>query len=77
MESRLAKLEASISYIEKNLTETRSDTRDVRDRTIRLEEKVNHLPSKGFIVSSLMTVLALLTALIVFQQHIRTLFSVQ
>jgi len=72
MDGRIAKLEANVENIGKSLTETRSDTRDIRDRTIRLEEKVAQLPTKGFIVSVVLTSLAVIAALIVFQDKIRT-----
>ena len=77
MDARLAKLEANVSFIEKSLGETRTDVRDIRDRTIRLEEKVNHLPSKGFIVTVVATVFALLTAAIIFQDKLSVLIARQ
>jgi chromosome segregation ATPase len=40
-----------------------------------LTERVNHLPSKGFIVSATLSSLAIVTALILFQDHLKTIFS--
>ena|GEM_PF-764037 len=40
-----------------------------------LTERVNHLPSKGFIVSATLSSLAVITALIVFQDHIKAIFA--
>jgi hypothetical protein len=68
-------MEATVCFMEKSLNETRTDVRDIRDRTIRLEEKVNHLPSKGFIVSAVLTSSAVFTALILFQDKIAKLIG--
>jgi hypothetical protein len=46
----VAKLQSDGEYIKRDLGEVRNDTKDVRDRLTRLEERVAHLPSKGFIV---------------------------
>ena len=61
MEPRIARLEASLAHIERDVGELkldvrefRADMRDVRERLVRLEEKVTHLPGKGFIVSALL-----------------------
>jgi outer membrane murein-binding lipoprotein Lpp len=40
-----------------------------------LKERVNHLPSKGFIVSATLSTLAVMTALILFQDHIKALVA--
>lgn len=42
-------METHRGYIERDLNETRSDMRDVRDRLARLEVKVGDLPSKVWI----------------------------
>jgi hypothetical protein len=46
----VAKLQSDGEYIKRDLGEVRNDTKDVRERLTRLEERVAHLPSKGFIV---------------------------
>ena len=78
MEPRIARLEASVDHIERDIAELkldvrefRSDMRDVRERQIRLEEKVAHLPGKGFIVTSLLLSLGVITALLAFQGQIQ------
>ncbi|MEC5292094.1 hypothetical protein VSX64_15250 [Aurantimonas sp. C2-6-R+9] len=71
MEPRVAKLEASVAHIERDVTELRTDMRDVRDRLSRIETRVDHLPSKGFVVSSVILTLAILTAVITFQDRIQ------
>ncbi len=42
----------------------------------RLEERVAHLPGKGFIVSALMTTIGLMTAVIVLADKIKVLVGV-
>jgi hypothetical protein len=46
----IAKLQGDGEYIKRDLGEVRGDIRDARDRLTRLEERVTHLPGKGFIV---------------------------
>ncbi|MGV0876934.1 hypothetical protein V6767_07285 [Martelella sp. FLE1502] len=75
MEGRVAKLEANVENIDRSLTETRKDARDIRDRVIRIEEKINHLASKGFIVTAVISAMALLGAWITFQDKIQNLLS--
>lgn len=77
MEARVARLEANVEHIQRDVSdlrqdsrELRNDMRDVRERLVRLEEKVSHLPGKGFIVSALLATLAVVTGLIVFQSRI-------
>lgn len=71
MEPRLARLEAHMEHAQSDLTGLKGDVRDIRDRLARLEEKVSHLPGKGFIVGSTVTTLALITALIAFQEQVQ------
>jgi hypothetical protein len=51
MLTEIAKLQSDGEYIKRDLGETRSDMKDIRDRMARLEVRVDHLPSKGFIVT--------------------------
>ena len=78
MEPRVARLEASVSHIERDIGELKADVRefradiwDVRDRLARLEEKVFHLPSKGFIVASVLVALAVIAAMTAYQNQIQ------
>ena len=73
MEPRIAKLEASFSHMERDVAELRTDMRDVRDRLTRIETRVDHLPTKGFIVTSVVVTLAVMTALITFQDRVQRL----
>ena len=73
MESRVAKLEALTDVVRTDVGALKADVRDVRDRVIRLEEKVNHLPSKGFIVTATTAPLALLAAIVLLQGKLQSL----
>ena len=75
MEARVAKLEAGVEHLGRDVGELRTDMRDVRDRLSRLEERVSHLPDKGFIVTSLLVTLAVLAGLITFQDNVRALVA--
>jgi hypothetical protein len=46
----VAKVQSDVEYLQRDLAETRTDMRDIRDRMTRLEVRVDHLPSKEFIV---------------------------
>jgi hypothetical protein len=50
MLTEIAKLQSDGEYTKRDLGEMRTDMRDVRDRLARLEERIGHLPGKGFIV---------------------------
>lgn len=70
METRLARLEASFEHSASDLKEARGDLKDIRDRMVKLEERVSHLPGKGFIVSVVMTVFALFAMYSQFHEQI-------
>jgi hypothetical protein len=48
--AELGKLQSDVAYIKRDVLELRTDSRDIRDRLARLEERVAHLPGKGFVV---------------------------
>lgn len=75
MEARVAKLETTIGYIERDVSEMRSDMKDVRDRLGRLETNVSHLPSKGFIWTAVLLALAVVGALTALQGQIQALLG--
>ena len=60
----IAKLQSDGEHTKATLGEVRTDMRDVRDRLIKLEVRVDHLPSKGFIVVVVTTALVILGGLI-------------
>ena len=78
MEARVARLEADVSHIAGDVSdlkadfrEFRSDLRDTRERLIKVEEKIAHLPGKGFIVTTIVLALAVITGLLAFQSRIQ------
>lgn len=82
MEARVAKLEASVDHIQKDIAEIKSDVREFRtsigalnSTSATLTERVSHLPTKGFIVTCLVTSLGVVAALIVFQTSIQALLK--
>lgn len=78
MEARVARLEADVSYIAGDVSdlkadfrEFRTDLRDTGERSIKVEETIAHLPGKGFIVSTIIVALAVITGLLAFQSRIQ------
>jgi hypothetical protein len=69
MEERVAKLEAHLEHMRQDL----SALRPVPERLRALEVRVDHLPSKGFIVTASALTISLLTAAIVFADKLRML----
>lgn len=55
----IAKLQSDREHDRSDLNELRSDMREMRDRMARLEVRVDHLPSKGFIVGVVVTALVI------------------
>jgi hypothetical protein len=60
----IAKLQSDGEYNRRDLGEVRTDMRDMRDRMARLEVRVDHLPSKGFIVGATILALAVVGGLL-------------
>jgi hypothetical protein len=60
----VAKLQSDGDHLKRDLTETRTDMKDIRDRMVRLEVRVDHLPSKGFIVGVLVIALTIIGGLL-------------
>lgn len=61
--------------VEKRLDKLDTNTSKLTVDLAVLTERVGHLPTKGFIVSALLTVLAVLAALNIFGPNIRTMFG--
>ena len=72
MESRIARLEASTAHMERDVGELRFDMKSVLERLTRLEERVGHLPGKGYIDARIIVLLAAVAALVTFQQQIQS-----
>lgn len=80
---RLARIETANEFMREDLRELRVDVRDVRERVIRLDERmirlewtVSTLPTKGWALATLSSMLlfmfGLMTALVAFQGQIQT-----
>lgn len=84
MEARVARLESDVEHIKSDIGEMKQSLRTVQDGVselriafARIDERVAHLPSKGFIVGCVLTTLAFLAAITVFQDNIRKAFNPQ
>ncbi len=67
IEDRLEKVEAKLEKVDDRL-------RGVETGVATLSERVAHLPSKGFIVRALLASLAIIAALITFQDQVQGFF---
>ncbi len=75
MEPRVAKLEASVEHIAADVVAMRSDVANARERLAALEVKVDHLPSKGFIVTVVASALAIVAGLIGYTEQLQSFFA--
>lgn len=75
MEPRIARLEAHTDHLLKGTEELKADMRNVRDRLAAIEVRVDHLPSKGFIVTVVLAALAVIGAMIGFQESLQSLLG--
>jgi hypothetical protein len=78
MEARVARLESDVGHIKSDVADIKSSLRELSTNTsglqvnfARLDERVRHLPSKGFIVTAVTAALALVGAIVVFQGNIQ------
>ncbi|MBB5663226.1 hypothetical protein GGE68_001402 [Rhizobium leguminosarum] len=76
LEARLAKLESDVGYVKRDVGELRSDMRDTRDRTVKIEALVGHLPSKAFVFGAYGVVGALIVAITLFQTRIQDFIGI-
>src|SRR5262249_55705942 len=74
-ESRLTALEVQVEHISHDVCSLKGDTKDVRERAIRIEERVSHLPSFLQMVSMLAALLALIAALTLYQDNLKRAFG--
>jgi hypothetical protein len=77
MEAAVERIESDVRHFQEGdvVSETRGDVKDMRDRLARLEVNVQHLPSKGFIVSIVLAASALLAAATLFQSKLLVLLG--
>ena len=64
LHTEVAKIQVDGDYTKKVLGELRADVRELRDRMTKLEVRVEHLPSKGFIVLVVTTSLVIAGGLV-------------
>jgi outer membrane murein-binding lipoprotein Lpp len=76
MLTEVAKLQSDGEYLKRDLNETRSDMKDMRDRMARLEVRVDHLPSKGFIVTAIAIGVAILSGVATVAPKIQSLLGI-
>ncbi len=74
--TEVAKLQNDGEYTKRDLGEMRTDMRDVRDRLSRLEERVAHLPGKGFIVLVVTTSLFIVGGLLTIAPKLQSMIGV-
>ena len=72
----IAKLQSASEYTNRDVAELRLDVRDVRDRLARLEERVAHLPGKGFIIVVVTTTLLIMGGLITIAPKLQALLQI-
>ncbi|MBP1806487.1 hypothetical protein [Rubellimicrobium aerolatum] len=75
METRLAVVEVKLAAVETRLEAIDTRMRAVEASLATLTERVAHLPSKGFIVTSTMTTLAVVAAFGLFADRLRALLG--
>jgi hypothetical protein len=76
MDGWQASVEARLGEIKTDVRELRTGVGSLNVTAATLTERMGHLPSKGFIVSSLIAALAIITALIAFQGQIQAFFKI-
>ncbi|WP_299830710.1 hypothetical protein [uncultured Roseobacter sp.] len=77
MEARVAKLEAAFDYMRGDVSDLKGDMKNVRDRMRAVEVKIDHLPSKGFIVWVVIAALTAIAAMIGYAADIQALLANQ
>ena len=75
MEERIAKMEATVDQIDRNVSRMAPDLANVRERMATIEERVSHLPSKGYIVTATTISLVLVAALFTFLDNVGSIFA--
>ena len=75
LQIELAKIQVDGDYTKKFLAELQTHATEMRDRMAKLEVKVDHLPSKGFIVAVVTSALVIFGAVITIAPHLQGFFS--
>jgi hypothetical protein len=69
----IAKIQLDGEYTKKSLSGLEGDMRDLRERMTRLEVRVDHLPTKGFIVAAVIATLTIVGALVTIAPKLQSL----
>jgi len=77
MDAAVVRIEANVGHLQGDVSETRSDVKEMRDHLARLEVNVEHLPSKGFMISIVLVLIffALVTGVTLFQGKLLALLG--
>jgi len=75
METRVAVLETKVDALILKADQANSDIVELRERMVSVEVKIDHLPSKGFVVTSHLSALVVLAGIITFADDLRRLVS--
>jgi hypothetical protein len=76
METSIAKLETLMEVVRTDVSSLKTDIRDVRERMVRIEEKVSHLPTKGWAVTTVVTLLGIITAAVTLAPKLQEFFGI-
>lgn len=71
----IADLKLDVGAIRTDLGKLKDEVTDVKINLATLTERVNHLPSKGYIVTTSLGIIGAIGAMIAFQDHIRAWFN--
>lgn len=75
MEQRIGKLESSVDKLDDRFHDLSDKLAGVRVDVATLAERVKHLPSKGFIVTTTVTTLGFFSAIVLFADRIKALIG--
>jgi hypothetical protein len=73
LHTEVTKIQVDGDYTKKFLGELQTDMRDVRERMAKLEVRVDHLPSKGFIVGVVVLALTVIGGLLTVAPKLQSL----
>ncbi len=76
MDARLVKLETNMDHVKTDMSDVKTRLRSVEMSLATLTERVSHLPSKGFIFTTAVGIVAALSAALLFAEKLRALFGV-
>lgn len=75
MNERIAKLETLMDVVRGDVSDLKKDVREVRETVARLDERVKHLPTKGWAVGAVVTLVGLIGALVTLAPKLQAYFG--